>query len=115
MAEEELFRSLGWPRVDILRDLQVGFPRVETWAKFIKPARQGDLMEVTTWIAKRTRRSLLFQFELRREGDPELATVGSYTVVCVNRQFQSIPLPPQLVERMGEYLPSLSERNLPPE
>src|SRR4051794_9362356 len=45
-AEEELYASLGRPRPDILHDLQVGFPRVETWAKFYKPARQGDIMEV---------------------------------------------------------------------
>jgi acyl-CoA thioesterase FadM len=113
MAEEDLYYSLGWPRPEILRQLQIGFPRVETWARFRKPARQGDLMEVTTWIARRTRRSLLFQFELHREGDPELAVEGSYTVVCVNRLFHSIPLPPEFVERMREYLPPLSERTAP--
>ena len=113
VAEEELYRSLGWPRVDILRDLQVGFPRVETWAKFLKPARQGDLMEVTTWIGKRTNKSMHFHFEVRREGDPELATEGNYTVVCVNRQFQPIPLPPVLIERMGDYLPPLTQRQPP--
>ena len=97
--------------MEILRQLQIGFPRVETWARFRKPARMGDLMEVTTWIAKRTTRSLLFQFELRREGDPELAVEGSYTVVCVNLQLKPVPLPQEFITRLQEYLPAFSERD----
>jgi acyl-CoA thioesterase FadM len=97
--------------VEVYSQLQVGFPRVEAWAKYRKPARQGDLMEVTTWIGQRTRRSLVFHFEMRRDGDPELAAEGGYTVVCVSRpQFRPIPLPPELVELLQGYLPPLTER-----
>ena len=105
IAEEELYYALGWSRVDVLHQLEVGFPRVEAACKFYKPARQGDLMEVTTWIARRSQKSMLFHFEMRREKDPELAAEGHYTVVCVNRQFRPIPLPPELLELLREYLP----------
>lgn len=83
---------------------------MEAWCKFRKPARHGDLMEVTIWIGRRTQKSLLFHFEMRREGDPELAAEGHYTVVCVNRKFQSVAVPRELIELFGEYLPSLSHR-----
>ena len=106
IAEEELYFSLGRPRVDIFNGLQVGFPRVETWCKFFKPARHGDLMVVTVWIGRRTEKTLLFQFELRRDGDTELAAEGGYTVVCVDRKrFQSIPLHSQVLEILQDYLP----------
>lgn len=109
IAEEELYFSLGRPRVDIFTGLQVGFPRVETWCKFFKPARQGDLMEVTAWIGRRTAKTLLFQFELRRDGDPELAAEGGYTVVCVDRKrFQSVPVPSQVLELLQDYLPPVT-------
>ena len=112
VAEEELYYSLNRPRVDILRELQIGFPRVEAAAKFFKPARQGDLMEVTVWVARRTVKSMQFQFEVRREKDPELAAQGSYTVVCVNKQFQSTPLPHELIGLLVEYIPPLSQRTV---
>ena len=82
---------------------------METWCKFFKPALQGDLMEVTAWIGRRTEKTLLFQFELRRDGDPELAAEGGYTVVCVDRKrFQSVPLPSQVLELLQDYLPPVS-------
>ena len=83
---------------------------MEAWGKFFKPARQGDLMEVTVRIGRRTEKTLLFQFELRRDGDPELAAEGGYTVVCVDRQrFQSIPLPSQVLELLQDYIPSVTK------
>ena len=97
--------------MDIYTQLQVGFPRVEAWCKFRKPARLGDLIEVTAWIGRRTQKSLLFHFEMRREGEAELVAEGHYTVVCVSRpQFRSIPLPAELIELLREYLPPVSHR-----
>jgi len=113
VAEEDLFYSLGRPRVEIYTQLQVGFPRVEAWCQYRKPARHGDLMEVTTWIGRRTQRSLRFHFEMRRAGDPELAAEGNYTVVCVNRKFQPVPVPPELIELLREYLPVITKRPAP--
>lgn len=108
-AEEELFSSLGYPRPEFMQENHMGFPRVETWARFRKPARQGDLIEVTGWIAERSEKSLLYRFEIRRDGDPELAAEGSYRVVSVSRpQFLPIPMPEKALELLRDYLPPLS-------
>ena len=97
--------------MEIYNQLQVGFPRVEAWCKFRKPARLGDLIEVTAWIGRRTQKSLLFHFEMRREGEADLVAEGHYTVVCVKRpQFHSISLPQEMIELLREYLPPLSHR-----
>jgi len=112
IAEEELFASLGRPRPDLFGQLGVGFPRVEAWCRFRKPAAQGDMVEVSTWIDRRTERSLLFCFEVRREGESDLVAEGSYWVVCVNRhEFRSMTVPPEVLDLLKDYLPPLSRRS----
>ncbi len=111
VAEEELFYSLGHPRVDIYSSLHFGLPRAEVWCRYLKPARQGDLMEITIWIERRTEKSLLFHFEMRREGDTELAAEARYAVVCVDlRQFRPIPLPAEIIKLLRDYLPPKTAR-----
>lgn len=112
MAEEELFCSLGHPRPELMKQHQMGFPRVETWARFRKPANQGDLLEVSTWIERRTEKSLLYCFEARRDGESELVAEGSYWVVCVSRpQFHPIPVPQAVLDVLKDYLPPVSRRS----
>ena len=69
----------------------------------------GDLIEVTVWIGKRTRRSMQYCFEVRRDGETELLAEGNYTVVCINRQFQPVPLPQEVLDLFGDYLPAVTE------
>jgi acyl-CoA thioester hydrolase len=110
MAEEDLYQSQGRSRSSIYLDLQVGFPRVETHCRFHKPARLGDLLEVTVWISQRSSRSMEFQFEVRRDGETDLVAVASYSIVCINRQFKPVPFPEELLQVLGPYLPPVSNR-----
>jgi 4-hydroxybenzoyl-CoA thioesterase len=108
-AEEMLFVSLGHPRPQLFEKLKFGLPRVECWSRFRKPARHGDMIEVTAWIEKRTEKSLLYCFEVRREGEQDLVCEGSYWVVCVKRpEFVSAPLPQELLDVLKDYLPPVS-------
>ena len=92
--------------------LKIGFPRVETWARFRKPAAQGDTVAVSTWIEKRTEKSMLYCFEVRIDGQTELVAEGSYWVVCVSRpEFQPVPLPLEVLELLKDYLPPVSRRS----
>ena len=88
---------------------QVGFPRAETWCRFRKPVKMGYLIEVTVWIEKRTRRSMQYCFEVRRYGETELLAEGNYTVVCINRQFQPVPMPQEVLDLLEDYLPPVTE------
>ena len=111
-AEEELYRAAGTPRQELFDRLQLAFPRVETWARFRKRTLLGDLIAVTTWIEKRTEKSLLFCFEVRRDGEPDVIVEGSYWIVCVRwPQWQSIPVVPEILELLKDYLPPLSRRS----
>lgn len=112
IAEEELYASLGLPRPRLFAEFRIGFPRVETWARFRKPAAQGDTIAVTTWIEKRTEKSMLFCFEVRHDGVEDLVAEGSYWVVCVSRaEFHPIPVPPPVLEVLKDYLPPVSRRS----
>lgn len=115
IAEEDLFISLGMPRARIFEEKKIGFPRVETWARFRKPAPHGEKVEMTLWIERRTEKSLLYCFEARLEGRSEVIVEGSYWVVCVQRpEFRPIPLPPDVLELLKDYLPPLSRRSREP-
>ena len=106
-----MFLHLGRPRPSVFHELLVGFPRVETHCKYYKPARMGDLLEVTIWVAKRTQRTLQYCFEVRRDGEHDLVAEGNYTVVCINRQFKSVPIPHEVIELFGDFMPPMTERH----
>ncbi|MBI3933811.1 MAG: acyl-CoA thioesterase [Acidobacteria bacterium] len=110
IAEEELYFTLGISTPRVMELYGIGFPRVETWARFHKPANHGELVAVTTWIERRTEKSMLFCFEVRREDD--LIAEGSYWVVCVRRPgFHPVAVPPEFLELLKDYLPPVSRRS----
>jgi len=112
IAEEELFASLGLPRAQIFEKKKVGFPRVEAWARFRKPAPHGATVEITLSIEERTEKSLLYCFEARLDGHSELIVEGSYWVVCIQRpEFRPIPMLPEVLELLKDYLPPISRRS----
>ncbi|HEY7680612.1 MAG TPA: thioesterase family protein [Terriglobia bacterium] len=112
IAEEDLFASLGLPRPQVMERYKIGFPRVETWARFRKPANQGDLVALTIWIERRTEKSLLYCYEVRRDGETDLIAEGSSWLVCVKRpEFHPAPLPPEVLELLKDYLPPISRRS----
>lgn len=108
VAEEDLFLSLGRPRAVIYRELQIGFPRVEVWIRFRKPARLSDTLEVTLRAEKRTRTSLVLRVELRREGESDLVAEATSRLVCINKEFQPVSIPDAVVSLLKDYLPPIT-------
>ena len=112
LAEEELFFALGFSRTDVFHRHQIGFPRVEVWSRFRKPLPEGTLLEITLWIAKRTRTGLVFNLEVRRDGDAEVAAEAHCRVVCVKRpEFKPTPIPEEVLHLLRDYIPPLSKHS----
>jgi acyl-CoA thioesterase FadM len=107
-VEEDFYMHLGNPRTNFFQNLKVGFPRVEVWCRYRKPARLGDWLDVTVWFEKRTRTAFILRFEIRREGETDLVAEATSRLVCVNRQFQPVPLPEEFLSLFRDYLPPLS-------
>ena len=112
IAEEELYASVGKRRWDLFEQVEIGFPRAETWCRFRKPVLLGDLVAVTAWISRRSVKSLVLQYEMRRDGEPELIAEGSSILVCVKRpEFHAIPIPQAFLDMMRDFLPPRTARS----
>jgi YbgC/YbaW family acyl-CoA thioester hydrolase len=112
IAEEELFLALGFSRTDVMHRYHIGFPRVEIWCRFRKPIPEGTLIEVTIWIAKRTQTALVFNVEIRREGESDIAAEAHYRLVCVKRpEFKPIPIPEEVLHLLRDYIPPLTKHS----
>ena len=108
-AEEDLFLSRGRTRGQVYLELQIGFPRVEVWIRYRKPARLSDTLEVTWWVEKRTRTSLVARTEMRRQGETDLVAEATSRLVCINKEFQPTAIPEPMVHLLGDYLPPVTK------
>ena len=106
-AEHAFFRSLGLKIHDTLPDGTVfGWPRVAASCSFSAPARYEDDIEIRVTVVRRTRRSLTTTYEFRR-GETLLATgemKSAYCIVPVGGGLQSIDMPADYFERLGQGL-----------
>jgi acyl-CoA thioester hydrolase len=82
-AEHAFFRSLGFSIVTTQTEPHVGWPRVHASCDFKQPLRFEDEVEVRLLVLEKRSKSLAYQFQFRRMGEPALVAVGRLTVVCV--------------------------------
>jgi len=80
-AEHALWRAAGRSIADHTAD--IGWPRVAASFEFKKPLRFEDEFDVHIKVVEKTRKTIRYSAELRRNGD--LHAVGSLTIICVRR------------------------------
>lgn len=83
------------------RDIEAsGFflPVVETAMKFVRPARFDDVVSIHSWVARKTRIRLEFQFEILRDG--ELLVCGNTVLACLSKEGRPTRLPAPLDARV---------------
>lgn len=105
-AEDELFRALGHPRTEVIREHGIFMPRVETMCRYRSPARAGELLEIGVGIDEMAHRRIQYRFEVREHSTRRLVAEGSYRVACVaSDTFTPRDLPPavrRLLERLDD-------------
>ena len=96
-----LFTHVGLPKVEMIaRYGVVGIPLVETRARFIRPAKFGDVVSIESRIAEFRRSSFAVEHRLINAG--ELAVEGFETRVWAGRdpadpaKLKSLPIPDDL-------------------
>jgi acyl-CoA thioester hydrolase len=73
VGRTDWLRERGMTYVDLMsRDLHL--PVISTEAKFLRPVAYDDRIEITTSLSQVTGVRLLFDYELRREGEAETLT-----------------------------------------
>ena len=108
-----LFEAAGWKKPDLLREFEiVGYPMVDTRAKFMLPSSFGDDITIETKIA--AFRNASFDVEHRvfkPVGGGELAIEAFETRVWAGRhpddpqRLKSRPIPAAVKRRLGEGEP----------
>jgi acyl-CoA thioester hydrolase len=99
-ARTEWLRSLGIEQMPLKEEHGVIFVVVDLQAHYLKPARYGELLQVTCRVAEQTRASLTFEQQIHR--DAELLLEGTVRVACLDAQkYRPRPLPQALAQEMS--------------
>ena len=92
-AEEELFRTCGYPRLDLMRE-SILFPRTTLHCSFRSPARFDDVLTIALGIEKMSERRIGYWFEITQVESKTLVVEGTYEVACVDAvTFKSREIP----------------------
>ena len=105
-AEEEMFRSRGVERHEIMEQHQVWFPRVEAFSKYTAPIRHGEAIRVQMTTTIKSSKSVRYDFDILGAADGKPLAGGYIVIVCVDREnFKSTPIP----EAMRRLFTELSQ------
>lgn len=109
VARVEFCREAGFRYRDLERDHGILLVVTEANCRYLSPARYDDEIEITTTIAKATRRALTFEYEMRRSAEDSntagdqhrrIAT-GTTRHIFLNRQMHLASLPVQYRKMLG--------------
>ena len=98
-------RALGMTKFQFVKAYNsVGYPMVDTRARFLLPTRYGDDVVIETTVTEIRRSSFDIRHRLMKDG--ELAVEGFETRVWVERdptdpdKIKATPLPPEMVAKL---------------
>jgi acyl-CoA thioester hydrolase len=98
VGRTDLLRSQGLTYKD-LEAQDVYLPVIEAGARFVRPARYDDVLEIRTRVAAVSGARVTFAYEVRRGPDSVLAT-GSTSHAAVDGRGRARRLPAQLQEAL---------------
>lgn len=95
--------ALGLKKFEMIAEFEADIPLVDARARFIRPAKYGDVVEIASQVAEFRRSSFDVKHELFLKGS--LAVDAQETRVWIGRdaadssKIKSKPIPPEVVER----------------
>jgi len=90
----EFLRQQGIPISEV--DQKVHLPVVEAGARYVRPARLDELLEVRCWVSERKRASFRFAYEVLNEAGETVATGFTLHACWDPATSKMIALPPWL-------------------
>ena len=103
-AEDEFLRALGGSYTMVHEGREMGWPKVAASCDYKKPIYYGETIEIHVRVARRSPRTVSYEFEFRR-GDDEIARGRTTSVCCARRPeggYESIPIPESLAAKIEE-------------
>ena len=106
LAEAELLRSAGLNYRFLFESLGIWLPRARVECDFHQPVKLDELLVVEAYFSHVGRTSIHLDFEVRRKTDPSaVVATGRYVLVCVRQgTFAPVPVPPEIRERIADYV-----------
>jgi acyl-CoA thioester hydrolase len=103
-GRSDLLREMGMPYPG-LEEMGIHLPVIEAHASYKKPARYDESLEITTMMREVPVARVRLDYEVRREGDPELLADG-YTIHSFVNADTGRPTraPAQFLERIEERM-----------
>ncbi len=103
-AEHDFLRTLGTP-VHFDHDRhRIGWPRVETWCRYQRPARVHDELDIHVRVLRKGRRALTWGFTFRCQG--EKLAEGRISSICCALDgpggLEPVTIPPFLANQIEE-------------
>jgi acyl-CoA thioester hydrolase len=104
-ARSEYFRARGGSYADLEREGSL-LPVVEAHCNYMASARYDDMLLIRTRVTAMRRASLMFTYELFREGSLERPLCTGHTVhACIGRDGRPMRLPEGIVRLLQEPTP----------
>ncbi len=83
-AEHEFLRSLGLSVHAVNGDALVSWPRVHAECTYRAPLSFEDELNVHLLVREKRSKAVTYEFRFCKQGEADVAAVGSITVVCVS-------------------------------
>jgi len=102
-AEEELYRASRIIRDDLFGKHRISIPRVEVYAKFMIPIRNGAAIRVRLTPSFPGDKAVRYDFEISDDSGSKKLAEGYVTAVCVDRtHFGPVTMPAEIREAIAE-------------
>ena len=103
-TEARFYRSLGAPRGDLLRDLDIWMPRVETACRFVQPIRYDQLLDMEMAVGDMSDKTITYTYRVRLGGSDTCLAEGCLRILMVSgSEFRAIPVPQRLRDLLTPY------------
>jgi acyl-CoA thioester hydrolase len=102
---EEFLRRLGLPPHELFRNQEEGFglPVVGASCDFYRPVKYGEHLRLLVSILKAKEKALTFRFLFCRKEQDELVAKGEATIVAIDKNWKSRPLPERLTTAVATF------------
>jgi acyl-CoA thioester hydrolase len=104
-AEAQLYQTLGVRRRDLLTQLDIWMPRVETHCTFHRPIRYDQHLEIMTTIGKMADKTITYDYRIAAQNSQDLLAEGYLTILIVSaKEFKPVQVPEPLRNLLTPYL-----------
>lgn len=99
LADHEFFRYLGYPYSELT---SLNFPRVSLQCNYLDEILYDDVLDLFFSVENLGNTSITYDYDVYRKEDP--MAEGSMTIVCVNDQNDSTPIPTTLRDAIENHI-----------